>query len=282
MKFGINTFLWTANFDQTHLDLLPQIKGWGFDGVEIGQFAFETFPAAEVRRSLEQNDLEAVFCTALTGNASLGSPDSAIRQSTRETLAAAIRGTANTGAKVLAGPFCSAVGLMSGARRTEDEWKRAVEGLASLAPILDECKVTLAVEPLNRFETYFLNTVEDGVKLCEAINHPRIGLLFDTFHANIEEKHLGHALRACGKWVKHIHTCENDRGTPGSGHIEWNDVFAAMKDIGYSDWAVIETFGSRIPEIAMAACIWRDLAPVSESIAYDGLKFLKGKQEAYT
>jgi D-psicose/D-tagatose/L-ribulose 3-epimerase len=120
-----------------------------------------------------------------------------------------------------------------------------------------------------------MTTAADGVKICQAIGSPRVGLLFDTFHANIEEKDVAVALRTAGPHVKHIHTCENDRGVPGTGHVPWANVAASAKAIGYDDWLVIESFGSRIPEIAAAACVWRDFAPSAEAIAFDGVKFLR-------
>jgi D-psicose/D-tagatose/L-ribulose 3-epimerase len=275
MKFGINTLLWTAGFDSTHLGLLPEYKRYGFDGVEIARFAFEGFPAAEIRRAAESNGLQITFCSALTGDLSLVSDDADVRSKTRGFLAQGIETAAALGADTFVGPFCSAVGLLPGRRRNDDEWKRAVEGLQSLGAILKQHNVTLAIEPLNRFETYFLNTAADAVRLCEEVGDERVGILYDTFHANIEEKDTGASLRACGKWLKHVHTCENDRGIPGSGHVPWNDVLTALRDMKYDRWAVIESFGARIPEIAAAACIWRDLAASSEAIASEGLAFLK-------
>lgn len=275
MKFGVNTFLWTANFDRSNLPLLPRIRDWGFDGVEIATFAFETFPAAEVRKALDSSGLGCTVCTALTGRQSLVTDDAAIRQSTREYLLRAIEGTAAMGATMLAGPFCSAVGYLPGRRRTEDEWKRGVEGLQSLGGALDAHDVTLAVEPLNRFETFFLNTAADAARLCREVNHPRIGILFDTFHANIEEKNLAAGLADAGPYLSHVHSCENDRGTPGSGHVEWPVLFDALKRRHYTGWLVIESFGFSIREIAAAACIWRDLAPSPDAIASEGVKFLR-------
>ena len=279
MKYGINAFLWTAAFQEKNLPLIPKVKGMGFDGIELCAFDFSTFPAAKVRKELEANQLGATFCTALTGKQNIGSDDASIRNGTIEFLKVAIQSAAEAGAESIAGPFCSAVGWLPGRRRTEDEWKRAVEGLASLGPVLDRAGIDMAVEPLNRFETFFLNTAEDAVKLCDRIDHPRIGILFDTFHSNIEEKSIPDGYRTVGKHLKHVHTCENDRGTPGSGHVDWKGVFQALRDVNYDKWLVIETFGPSIPEIAAAACIWRDLAPTAESIATDGLKFLKSFQE---
>jgi D-psicose/D-tagatose/L-ribulose 3-epimerase len=280
MKYGINTLLWTASFDASHLKLLPQFREKGFDGVEIARFDFAGFPAAEIRRTCEREGLQTVFLSALTGELSLVSPDTQVRRRTREFLLAGIQTAAEIGADTFVGPFCSAVGYHTGQRRTDDEWKNAVEGLQSITSVLDQYRVTLAVEPLNRFETYFLNMTDDAVRLCEQVGHDRVGILFDTFHANIEEKNVGAALERAGKWLRHVHACENDRGTPGSGHVEWTDVFAALDRIGYDRWMVIESFGSMIPEIAKAACIWRDLAPSSEALAFEGLAFLKGKRGA--
>ena len=277
MKYGINTLLWTAGFDTSHLELLPRFREKGFDGVEIARFDFAGFPAAEIRRRCEREGLQPILCSAATGDLNMTSPDEEVRRRAREFLMAGIQTAAELGADTFVGPFCSPVGYHTGQRRTEDEWQRAVEGLQSLGPLLDAYGVTLANEPLNRFETHFLNTAADAIRLCDEVNHPRIGILFDTFHANIEEKRVGAALEQTARWLRHVHTCENDRGIPGSGHVEWDAVFEVLSRIGYGRWVVIESFGSRIPEIAKAACIWRDLAPSSEAIAFEGLAFLKGK-----
>lgn len=275
MRFGVNTLIWTAGFNQSNLDLLPRIKEYGFDGVEIARFDWTGFPAAEIRRAAASHGLECIACSALVGNMSLITEDAAVRRSSLEFMEQAIRSAAEMGSSLLVGPYCSAVGYLAGRRRTKDEWKRAVEGLQSLGTVLDEHGVTLALEPLNRFETYFLNTVSDAVRLCGEINHPRIGVLFDTFHANIEEKDVGVACRTLGPHLKHVHCCENDRGTPGTGHAGWSGLFPALQALNYNGWLVIESFGFAIKEIASAACIWRDLAGSPDEIAREGVKFLR-------
>jgi D-psicose/D-tagatose/L-ribulose 3-epimerase len=169
----------------------------------------------------------------------------------------------------------SPVGYLPGRRRTADEWKYAVDGLQQLGDTLAANRVTLAIEPLNRFETYFLNTAADAVLLCDQVNHPNIGILFDTFHANIEEKSIAAGIRTVAKHLRHMHTCENDRGIPGSGHVEWAAVFQALRDIRYNGWLTIESFGFNIGDISAAAAIWRDIEKTPDSIAFDGLRFLK-------
>jgi D-psicose/D-tagatose/L-ribulose 3-epimerase len=275
MKFGVNTLLWTAGFGRADLDLLPRLKEQGFDGVEIATFRFDGFPAPEIRRALEQCGLACTFCSALTGELSLVSEDPGLRRRTLAFLRQGVETAAELGADIMVGPYCAPVGQLKGRRRTQEEWQWAVEGLRALGEVLDTYGVTLAVEPLNRFETYFLNTAADAAALCEEVSHPRVGVLFDTFHANIEEKDIAAACRSLGRHLRHVHACENDRGIPGSGHVEWHALFRALRELGYGGWLVIESFGFGIPEIAAAACIWRDLAPAPESIAFEGLRFLR-------
>jgi D-psicose/D-tagatose/L-ribulose 3-epimerase len=211
----------------------------------------------------------------MASDSSLISEDAAARARGRAHLADCIRSAEEVGAKILAGPLYSPVGYLPGRRRTEDEWKWAVEGYHAIAAVLDAHDVAIAIEPLNRFETYFLNTADDAVKLCDEIGHPKVGILFDTFHANIEEKDVAQAYRKVAPHLKHVHTCENDRGTPGTGHVDWPGVFQALRDIRYDGWLTIESFGFALGGLSAAASIWRDIAPTPESIAFEGIKFLK-------
>jgi D-psicose/D-tagatose/L-ribulose 3-epimerase len=275
MKYGVNMMIWTANVTREHLPLLPEIKRHGFDGIEVPMFNPAVFALNDIRRGLEQNGLECTVCAVIPGGLSVGANDVSVRRKTRTYIEECVKCTAEVGAKIVAGPLYSPVGYLPGRRRTLDEWSWAVESFQSLGPVLAQYDVTLAIEPLNRFETYFLNTAEDAAALCDQIDHPNVGILFDTFHANIEEKNIGQAYRTVAPHLKHVHTCENDRGIPGSGHVEWTDVFEALRDIGYNGWLTIESFGFALPEISAAAAIWRDIAPTPESIAFEGVKFLK-------
>lgn len=275
MKFGVNTFIWAAGVDGDLLKLLPSIKQHGFDGVEFPLIRPAQLPVAGIRRSLEENHLECTFCSVIPQELSVISDDPAIRQKTQAHLRDCVRTAAEAGASLIAGPLYSPVGYLPGRRRTVDEWNRAVECYQSLGTTLQSYGVTVAIEPLNRFETYFLNTACDAVDLAATIGHPNVGLLFDTFHANIEEKDVAAALRSVAPYLKHVHTCENDRGTPGSGHIDWPGVFRALADLHYEGWLTIESFGFALGELSAAASIWRDLAPSAEAIAFEGVEFLK-------
>lgn len=274
MKYGVNLLIWTANFTEAHFPLLPKLKAAGFDGVELPLFAPEGYPAARVKQELDANGLEATTCVIIPeGN--LFDADAAQRGKAMEHMKQAIAVNAELGSKMMAGPLYSPVGWLPGRRRTGEEWQRAIESYQQLGETLDAHGVSVGIEPLNRFETFFLNTAADGAAFCDAVGHARVGLLIDTFHSNIEEKNVADAYRIAGKHLKHVHTCENDRGIPGSGHVPWDDVFAALRDVNYDGWLTIESFGFNLPEISAAAAIWRDLAPTPDAIAVEGVKFLK-------
>jgi D-psicose/D-tagatose/L-ribulose 3-epimerase len=275
VKYGINTFLWSGNFGSADLHLLSEIKKHGFDGIEATLLDVKTFEAKPIRKGLEEQGLSCTVCAVLPNACSLVSADAAVRERSKAYLADCVKATAEAGSSIIAGPLYAPVGFLPGTRRTQDEWKRVVDAYRELGPVLDEYGVHVALEPLNRFETYFLNTTADAVRLCDEIDHPKVGILWDTFHANIEEKNIGDALLSAGRRLKHVHTCENDRGTPGSGHVDWPGVFASLSKLKYDSWLTIESFGFKIDALSAAASIWRDLASSPEDIAWDGIKFLK-------
>jgi D-psicose/D-tagatose/L-ribulose 3-epimerase len=275
MKFGVNTFIWDASFGPEQFHLLPAIKASGFDGIEMPILAPAQFQAAAVGRELDRVGLERTAVTIVPGGSSLGSSDASIRRKAAEHLEAAIAAASEVGATLLSGPLYTPVGYLTGVRRTADEWKWAVDSWQRLAPIARAAGIEIGIEPLNRFETYFLNTAADTVAFCDAVGDSTVGMLFDTFHGNIEEKSIADALRLSARHLKHVHTCENDRGIPGSGHVEWPEIFAALKEIGYDRWLTIESFGFSIAAMAAAAAIWRDLASTPDAIAHEGVRFLR-------
>jgi D-psicose/D-tagatose/L-ribulose 3-epimerase len=277
MKFGVNTFIWGAAFGPSDFHLLPAIKANGFDGVEVPILDPRTFDASAVGRELDRMGLERTAVTTVPGGTSLASSDAGIRQQASTHLEAAITAASDAGAKILAGPMYTPVGYLTGVRRTSEEWKWTVDSWQRLGPAVHAAGIEIAIEPLNRFETYFLNTAAGAAQLCEDIGDPAIGILLDTFHANIEEKSIGDAVRQAAPHLKHLHTCENDRGTPGSGHVAWQEFFSAVRAIGYDRWLTIESFGFSLGPLSAAAAIWRDLAPTPESIAFSGVKFLRAQ-----
>ena len=274
MRYGVTTYLWAGDFTPAHLDILPRIKQAGFDGVELPIFRPSQFDATAVRRGLDANGLQCVVACALVDGFSLATNDAGLRRRTFTHISDVVKRAADTGARLVAGPLYAPVGYKPG-RRRDLEWEHVVESYRALGPALESNAVTIAIEPLNRFETHFLNTVSDAVRLCDEILHPNVGLLFDTFHANIEEKNIAGACRASARHLKHVHISENDRGIPGTGHVPFADVLRALREIGYDGWLNIESFSFAIADLSQATSIWRDLAPTPETIAFEGIRRLK-------
>jgi D-psicose/D-tagatose/L-ribulose 3-epimerase len=277
MKYGVNTMVWTTRVSEAQESLFARVKEWGFDGVELFVSMEEPANLVAVRRMLDRVRLERNACCVLPREANLVSLQSGVRARGIECLKRYIERTSELGGRFICGPIYAALGVMTGRRRTEAEWKWAVEGLQSVARYGQEFGVALYLEPLNRFETYFLNTLEDAARLVQSIAQPNVGVHFDTFHANIEERHPADAVRAVARYIAHVHVSENDRGTPGTGHVDWRGVMLALKEIGYDGWLTIESFAQPEPDLAAAAAIWRDLSPSGDELARAGLQFIKNQ-----
>jgi len=277
MKIGANSFLWVETLTTNDFTILDKLVAGGLDGLEIGLLDPATLPARELRSAMEERGLACTMCCVIPGNASLISSNAAERERGRQHVERCIEAAASVGATMLCGPLYSPVGQFSGVRRTAEEWKRGVESWRVLAPFAATCGVEIALEPLNRYETYFLNTVADAVAFCDEVGHPACGVLVDTYHANIEEKSIAGAIHTASARLKHIHSSESDRGVPGSGGVHWAAFFQAIEQVRYDRWLTIEGFGFSLGALSAAASIWRDLALSSDEIAFQGAAFLRGQ-----
>ena len=277
MKYGMNLLLWTSGVTEQHFPLLGQIKGWGYDGVELPMFDFDLANAKKIGAELQRLGLEATAVTVCTKDENPIDPSAAIREAGLNRLKKAVDACAAAGATHLCGPIHSALGEFSGAGRTADEWSRGKDILAKAADHAKANGVTLVVEYLNRFECYFLNCAADAAKFCREVGHTHLKTMYDTFHANIEEKSITEAVKACADQMVHVHISENDRSTPGEGGVNWDESFAALKQVNYDGWLMIEAFGLALPELAAATRIWRKMFPSEEHLATNGLKFMKSR-----
>jgi len=267
--------VWTTHISERHSPLFSRIREWGFDGVELFLSPSEPSAIPSVRRMLDEIGLERTTCSVLPREANLIDADAQVRARGVEFLKQCIERTAELGGTLICGPLYAGLGLMTGRRRTKDEWKWAVEGLQVGGQWASKLGVTVCVEPLNRFETYFLNTLSDAAQLVRDVGEPNVLIHFDTFHANIEERHPADSLRAVAKDLGHVHISENDRGIPGTGHNDWPGIFTALKESSYDGWMTIESFAQPEPELAAAAAIWRDLTTSGDELAREGLQFIK-------
>lgn len=277
MRFSINMLLWTDNaLDDKYLPLFERLKKMGYDGVELPMFDTTQAPKfAAMGRNLEAMGLARTAVTISGPDNNPISPDAAIRRKAVENLKAAIDCCQAGGMELLIGPFYAALGQFTGQGRTADEWKWGLESMRPVAEYGRKMGVGLALEFLNRFEIYFLNCAEDTERFVKEIGIPGTGSLYDTFHANIEEKSVGKALAACASTLKHVHISENDRSTPGAGSVRWEETFKGLKEARYDGWLTIEAFGMAMPSVAAATKIWRKMYVDEEQLAKEGLAFMK-------
>ena len=281
MKVGMNLLLWTAFVTEEHFPILEKIKKTGYDGVEIPLFDGDAEHYKKIKKELDNLGLGCTAVTVVNADTNPISPDASIRKAGLERIKWALDMTSVMGGDLLAGPYHSALGVFSGQPPTADERKRAVEVLTQAAEHAQKVKVKIAIEYLNRFECYFLTNAMDAKNLVREINHPYFGTMYDTFHANIEEKNISHAIASMEDTYVHVHISENDRGTPGSGHVHWDETFKALRKAKYDGWLTIEAFGRALPDLAAATKIWRDMFPSPEDVYGNGFKFIKEKWEAF-
>ena len=279
MKIGMNLLLWTAKVGESHYPLLARLKGMGFDGVEIPVFEGSSQDYKALGTELRNLGLGVTAVTVMNSETNPISPDAKIRQAARDRLRWVLDRCFECQAEVLAGPLHSALGVFSGVEPTDEERERGVEFFRKISSTAESAKVTLALEYLNRFENYFLTTARDTLSFVDKIDHPACGMMWDTFHAHIEEKSAA-PVKEIQKRLVHVHISENDRGTPGTGQIRWDENFSALSQIHYDRWMVIEAFGRALPDLAAATRVWRDLFDDPYRLCESGLHFVQDSWRA--
>jgi D-psicose/D-tagatose/L-ribulose 3-epimerase len=278
MQIGVNGWVWTSPVNtEEFAKLAPKVARMGFDLFEFGIESTTDLDYSQAAAIARDNNLGVSVCAAMGPDRDLIHSDETLRKNGMDYVGHCIDAAATLGAKNVVGPLYSAVGRTW--QSTEDERRRdtdlLVRQLKELSARAGDRGVTLCVEPLNRFETSFMNLAEQAIDVVDRVDHPACGILLDTFHMNIEERSIGEAIRAAGPRLKHLHGCENDRGAAGTGHVPWNEVRDALKATGYDGPVVIESFTSKVKTIARAAAIWRSFSPTQDALAEDGLRFLR-------
>jgi D-psicose/D-tagatose/L-ribulose 3-epimerase len=279
MKIGVNGWVWSSPVDTAEFGrLAPRVAKMGFDLFEIGIEGTEDLDYSRAGEIAREHKLAVSVCAAMGPDRDLIHEDGAIRKNGMDYVRHCIEAAQTIGATNVVGPLYSAVGRTW--QSTDDERRRdtdlLVKQLTELSAYAASHGVVLCVEPLNRFETSFMNLAGQAIEVVDRVGSPACGILLDTFHMNIEERSIGEAIKAAGPRLKHFHSCENDRGAPGSGHVPWDEVRDALKATGYDGPVVIESFTSKVKTIARAAAIWRSFAKTQDALAEDGLKFLRG------
>jgi D-psicose/D-tagatose/L-ribulose 3-epimerase len=275
-KVGMNLLLWGTEMDSSLFPVLEQIKEAGYDGVEVPIFNTDPRHWEPWRIKLDALGLERVAVTLNGPGHQQISPEPPVQQATLERNKQALDCAHVLGARLLTGPYHSALGVFSGTAATKEELQRARKNLYLLAEHASRLDITLGLEYLNRFESYLVTSSDELISLVDEIGHPNCKLMFDSFHANIEEKNLGDAVRRMGDRLAHVQLSENDRATLGAGHIDFPSILKALQEIGYQGMISVEAFGTNLS----AANIWRKMFVSETQLMQDSIRYLNSLRSA--
>jgi D-psicose/D-tagatose/L-ribulose 3-epimerase len=276
-KFGVASLIWTEEFTEKDLPLIAKARSLGFSVMDINVSHPERFPVKAVKKTVKETGIEAVTTIGLPADCNLISPDPAVRRHGIDTLKRLVDINIEIGSKILGGVIYASWGYLSGRGRTEQEWDWSVEAMKEVAGYAkSKSDLTLAIEPVNRFETHFINIAEDAVRYCKEVGTGNIKVHLDSFHMIREELSFSKAVQTCGKeYLGYVHVCENNRGIPGTGLVPWKEFFTALKKVGYNGPLAIESFDPGFEELNRLCAIWRKFADTGEELAVKGLQNLK-------
>ncbi len=279
MKFGIHAYAWCSQWTNQTLGLIDRVKGLGLDFIEIPLMCLETFDAAAIRGRLKAAGLDACTSTVLLGGTDITSDDAAVRRKGVEYLKACVTATHDIGAANFSGVIYSQHVKPTLKRPTAQTWQHSADALREVAVFAQSLGVQIGLEPVNRYETHLVNTCQQARKLKDLIGQPNVKIHLDTYHMNIEEKSFYEATKLAGPDLIHYHLCENDRGIPGTGTVDWDGIFRALAEIRYQGYAALESFVECTDN--MNTWVWRQLAPNGETLVREGIEFIRSMQKKY-
>ena len=276
-NFGVDSFIWSENFEEKDLWIIPKAKELGFTTIDLSVAHPEVFPTATVKEAANKAGIALVTTTTLGKETNLISADEAVRRRGVEHLKLLVDIDYELGAKILGGVIYAGWGCLSGKPRTQQEWDWSVACMREVATYAKQKgDLVIAVEPVNRFETHFLNIADDAVAYCKAVGTGNMRVHLDAFHMIHEETSFAGAVKACGReYLGYVHVCENNRGIPGTGQVPWREFFTALKEVGYQGPLVIESFDPGFEELNRLCAIWRKFADTGEELAVKGLANLE-------
>ncbi|MHC5073499.1 MAG: sugar phosphate isomerase/epimerase family protein [Planctomycetota bacterium] len=279
MKLGIHAYAWCSQWSNDTLNLIDRVKNLEMDFIEIPLMCLETLDPKANKERLEKVGLGAVTSTVLLGDTDITSDDAAIRAKGVDYLKACVQATHDIGATNFSGVVYSQFVKPSTQRPTEQTWEYSADCLREAAKFAQDLNVNIGIEPVNRYETYLINTCEQAIRLKNLIGEDNIKIHLDTYHMNIEEKSYYEATKLAGQDLIHYHLCENDRGIPGTGLVNWDEIFAALAEIDYQGNAALESFVDCTEN--MNTWVWRQLAPDGDTLLKEGVAFIRTMQKKY-
>ncbi len=278
VKFGINGWCWAVPFydEKQFTHAIASARRIGYDGMEIPIEDPDKLNVKKLKRTLEEHEIIPCSFNSLGSGPDPISPDPNVRKKCLNNFKKDAEIAKELGMESGSVPLPpSKVSKLYSDLPYEKDWELAIEMLREIGDMAAQYDLYICIEPLNRFETYLINTVRQGVSLVKDVGHSHIKLMIDTFHMNIEESKFGSEILYAGDLIYHVHCNENNRAAPGTGHIPFKEVFSALKEIGYQRWLVIQTFTKTVQTMPRAAVIWRKLAPDQDTLARDGLKHME-------
>ena len=276
-RIGVSPWVWGELIGRDDIAIIDKAHALGFASLEVAVLQLDAFDLEAVGAALTRTGVTPIVSTAFPEERDLVHANPEYHRNGQDFLRYCVDVAVKLGADRIIGPFCAAPGRLwvASAAQKELEFERAVNNLKPVAAYAHEHGIRLALEVLNRYESSFINTAEDGMRLAEAVGSPAFGLLLDTFHMNIEEKSVAAAIARAGPHLHHVHAIENDRGIPGSGQVDWAGLGDALHRIDYQGWIVIEGFTDQVDWLARAISMWRPFAPDMNQLAGEGLAFLQ-------
>lgn len=279
MKLGIHAYAWCSQWSNNTLNLIDRTQKLGMDFIEIPLMVLETFDSLKVRKRLNSNSFLAVTSTVLLGDTDITSENEIVRKNGINYLMKCIQATHEIGATCFSGVIYSQHVKPTQLMPTEQTWQYSADALREVARYAKQYGVTIGIEPVNRYETYFINTCEQAKTLINMVGENNVKIHLDSYHMNIEEKSFYDATILAGADLIHYHLCENDRGIPGSGLINWDDIFRALAEINYDGYAALESFVELTNN--MNTWVWRRLAPDGDTLLREGVKFIRKKMAKF-
>jgi D-psicose/D-tagatose/L-ribulose 3-epimerase len=279
MKLGIHAYAWCSQWSNETLHLIDRVKTLGLDFIEIPLMCLDTFDSPAIQARLQEADLSACTSTVLLNDTDITDQDADIRRKGVDYLKACVKATSDIGATSFSGVIYSQHVKPAIKRPTEQTWEYSAQCLKEVARYAKDLGVTVGIEPVNRYETYLVNTCEQALTLKEMIDEPNIKVHLDTYHMNIEEKSFYDAVKLAGEELIHLHLCENDRGIPGTGQVDWEGMFKALAEIRYQGYAALESFVDCTDN--MNTWVWRQLAPDGDTLVREGVAFIRTMQTKY-
>jgi D-psicose/D-tagatose/L-ribulose 3-epimerase len=275
MKLGIHAMAWAAHWSDESLPLIDRVAELGLDFIEIPLMDVEDVHPAPIRERLDAAGIDVVTSTVLGAPTDITSDDAEVRAAGVDYLRRCIEVTAELGASQLSGVIYGMHGKRPRSRPDEEDWRRSAEGLAGAAEDAATAGIAIGIEPVNRYESPLVNTCEQAVRLADMVGAPNVRIHLDTYHMNIEEKSWADPVRLAGERLCHFHLCENDRGIPGTGLVDWEELFGALGELRYDGYAGLESFVDVSEDMVAGTCVWRDLAPSGDVLVREGTAFVR-------